>query len=378
MKSSMKRSALLLCLVFIFICAGCNNGANSPSDVSPPADASAVPDKLSASASADASGDPGNNLSLDLLLKSKWVNVETGETMTFEPEMFIELNDAWPEENDGLFLSWSETNDPGRNIVSMLLNGSHLKDHWYEFDPGTRLLSERMLDDVLSSWRIAGDITASAGERIDFVTQEYTGDDIAEIPYIEYNAETNPEIESINRSLNQGIQRVYEDFLRDRAEHEWIEIKSYPFTSPDYLQIVVTSCIFPTYGTDGDMFSINFDRKTQKWISTAETMEAMGLDEDSLLSRVDESFVPESPGQMVDKVKTSGFLIRVTPGGKMIELLLIITVTSPDTEPWEGFYSYMPDGNDNTNDLIKLSGDCLFDPRSMDQMDPPLSYQKTE
>ena len=54
--------------------------------------------------------------------------------------------------------------------------------------------------------------------------------------------------------------------MNDRANaggnwHDWIEIKSYPFTYGDYLQIVTTSVVYPIYGTHGEMTSYNFSRK---------------------------------------------------------------------------------------------------------------------
>ncbi|NLV51626.1 MAG: copper amine oxidase N-terminal domain-containing protein [Clostridiales bacterium] len=99
--------------------------------------------------------DPGDNLSLNLLFTSEWVNTDTGEIMTFDPEMFTEINDAWPDEYEGLFFYYSETDETRRNIIRLFLDGGHLKDHWYEFDPATQILSIRMFDEVLSRWHIA-------------------------------------------------------------------------------------------------------------------------------------------------------------------------------------------------------------------------------
>lgn len=210
-----------------------------------------------------------------------------------------------------------------------------------------------------------------ANMRIRFITQEYKDDNIAEIPYIEYDGETNPEIDSINRSMNQGLQQRYDDFMESREDNEWIEIRSYPFTSPDYLQVVTTSCMFPNYRIDGNMSSVNYDRKADKWISVRDIMGGLGLDEDTLLHKIGKLFEPEIPGQMIEVAVVKGFLIREGPEGFVTELLLEMTVDSDDSDPWRFFYSYTPE----MNQLFRMNNMCLFDPAELDQMDPPLSYQ---
>ena len=99
--------------------------------------------------------DPGDNLTLNLVFASEWVNNETDEIMKFDPETFIEINDSWPYgPEDGLFYSYSETFEPERNMIGMFVGGGHLKDHWMEFDTDTRVLTEYMFDEALASWHI--------------------------------------------------------------------------------------------------------------------------------------------------------------------------------------------------------------------------------
>ncbi len=213
--------------------------------------------------------------------------------------------------------------------------------------------------------------------RIGFITQEYDGDNIAEIPYFEYDGAQNPELDSINRSFNQGLQMMYEDFMADRDEEvEWIEIRSYPFTSENCLQVVVTWCNYPTYGTDGHMESVNYDIKNNKWLTLADTLAGLGLSEpDKLLSEVSSHFKPDSPGQSVGAADATGFLIREDG---TVDLLLEITVVPSDTDyaagadSWKCFYLFTP----KSGELRALGGRTLFDPSEPDQMDPPLSYQK--
>jgi hypothetical protein len=217
----------------------------------------------------------------------------------------------------------------------------------------------------------------SVGEnaRIGFLTQEYKDGNIAEIPYIEYDGETNPEIESINRAMNQGLQRVYDDFMNDPGDNaamdQIIEIRSYPFTSPDYLQVVITSVFFPNYRLDGNITSINYDIKADKWIALQDIMSGLGLDEDRLMYNIGKLYEPVIPGQLIEAVAVKGFLIREGPEGLVTELLLELTADGEDDDPWQFIYSYTPE----LNQLCILNNICPFEPSLMDRMDPPLSYQ---
>ncbi|MDR1541201.1 MAG: copper amine oxidase N-terminal domain-containing protein [Clostridiales bacterium] len=209
---------------------------------------------------------------------------------------------------------------------------------------------------------------------IKFITQEYKGDNIAEIPYIEYPWERDDEIDAINRSLNQGIQRVYEDFIANSEDPYWMEIKSYPFTSADYLQVVVTSIEYPSYGTDGDLFSINYDKEEGRWLTVDDALKMESITSDALMHNVGRLFKPEAPTQSIGEVKIAGFLLRGAQSGYYVEFLLEITVDNSAAEPWKSYFSYTP----QLDKLYRMNSDCLFDPSEPDQMDPPLSYQKNQ
>lgn len=124
--------------------------------------------------------DPGDQMSFGLLFNSEWVDMETGDKMKFDPETFIQINDSWQSKPDGLFYSYSETAEGERNIIQMFLDGAHLKDHWMEFDPDTRILTDYLFETVLTRWSIAGDqakaeANASAIKTSNKSTDSYTG-----------------------------------------------------------------------------------------------------------------------------------------------------------------------------------------------------------
>jgi hypothetical protein len=207
-------------------------------------------------------------------------------------------------------------------------------------------------------------------EWISFMTQEYVGNNIAEIPYFEYAPAENSEIDSINRSLVQGIQQKYDNFMATTDENSWIEIKSYPFSSDNYLQVVITDTTFPNYGLSDTMFSLNYNRNTGKIVTVDDILNEYNLSQDNVNYQVGQLFIPSVSDELIENVELSGFLIyeNADPG---LELLLTITTTTSSSEPLTTFYSYIP----QLSELIQLNSFCLFDPYDMDQMDPPLYYQ---
>jgi hypothetical protein len=84
---------------------------------------------------------------------------------------------------------------------------------------------------------------------------------------------------------------------------------------------------------------------------------------------VGQLFEPEVETQSIDEVEIAGFHIMEDGA---IEFLLEITVGNSDAEPWKSYYGYTPDAAL----LYQMNATCLFDPFSMDQIDPPLSYQQ--
>ncbi len=210
--------------------------------------------------------------------------------------------------------------------------------------------------------------------RIGFIMQEYNGDDIVEIPYFEYEGERNDALESINRAYNQGDVRVYEEFIANRNEGEWIEIRAYPFTSDKYLQVISTVCTFPVYGTSGYAFSVNYDIPNNEWITVSQAMEREGIDDDTIRADVEVLFVPEFDGQTFSDIKPAAFLIREDDSGEFTQFILEITTLNTDGDEWISFFSYTP----KYQQLVMLNGLCLFDPSELDQMQPPLAYRRSE
>ena len=223
---------------------------------------------------------------------------------------------------------------------------------------------------------------------IGVMTQEYIGDNIAEILMIKYDGGQpalerynwkNPEIETLNLTIKSGIQQLYNDFKNEMAKagddwYDWIEIKSYPFTSDDYLQIVMTSVTYPTYGTDGDMTSYNFSKKQNRYILLEEVMDDWGFTKEIIAQNVKKLYVPDSGQSYIKEAVPTGFLFcRGTDPYTVF--LLEVTIDNPDAGEWKTFYAYEPGViSRQFDEFYQLNANCLFDPYDLDQMDPPLCY----
>ncbi|MDR1538169.1 MAG: hypothetical protein LBU32_09290 [Clostridiales bacterium] len=214
---------------------------------------------------------------------------------------------------------------------------------------------------------------------IGMTTQEYTGGSIAEIPIITYDGQQaaleeynwkNPDIESINDMLKNGIQQEYNEFITTAdPDIETIEIRSYPFTTDDMLQVVVTHIQYPIYGTDGELFTINFDKVNNLAVYAEDIMAERNLTEADIAASAAELFEPESAGATISNVAVKGFLII----DEAVSFLLEANVDYLQAETWTHFFSFSPDNGR----LVQLNAERLFDPEFLDEFDPPLSYQQT-
>lgn len=216
------------------------------------------------------------------------------------------------------------------------------------------------------------------------LVQEYEGDNIFEIMMISYDGSQpvldefghkNPEIESFNSAVKFGVYQQYLDFTDQNDGESWMEIRSYPFTDERYLQVVTTSAIYPSYGTDGELSSYNFDRQQNRFLSIYEALEQLGKSEDEMVQtiaeKLDASLAHQGSVATAGEVVLSGFLYTSSPAGQLTQLLATVEVMT-DGDAWKTFYAYTP----QLDELLQMNSQCLFDPSEMDQMEPPLAYQQ--
>ncbi len=115
---------------------------------------------------------------------------------------------------------------------------------------------------------------------------EKQGDSIIEIPEFVAPGD-NPEIDSLNAKIYENHTKLYEEWKKAPNSVRGLEIKSeLSFANEEYVQAVVTQLEFPTYGTQGDIFSYNYDVKNQKAITLEEFLPKLNRSPDDLLGAI--------------------------------------------------------------------------------------------
>ena len=227
--------------------------------------------------------------------------------------------------------------------------------------------------------------------KLSVLVQDYENDNIAEILSISYDTTQadleeyggiNPEIESFNQTVNAGVAQSYYNFI-NKNTYNSIDIRSYPFTSSDYLQVVTTTCnINLDIETEEDLYSYNFDLKNNKFLSINDALKSSQLDKNTLIQTL-ENKIPEYiknlylyPDITIDNLSVAGFLYKQGASGYVTEFLLQaeVSTSSDEADKRNYIFSYIP----KLDELSILNSTCLFDPYDMDQIDPPLSYQKNQ
>ncbi|MDR1426904.1 MAG: hypothetical protein LBJ08_04000 [Bifidobacteriaceae bacterium] len=161
------------------------------------------------------------------------------------------------------------------------------------------------------------DNTATA---IEVLEQSYEGNDIVEILWLTYDGQQpalkeagwkNPEIEAINRDIQQAVLLPAQQ--REPAQGDWVdrltEIRSYPFTSTDYLQIATTNVAYPNNGSVGALCSWVFDRRANIWVQPESVYGEAGLSGEALREAVAAAYVPAADGGSVVAADPSGWTL---------------------------------------------------------------------
>lgn len=213
---------------------------------------------------------------------------------------------------------------------------------------------------------------------ISFIMQEYHEDgDIIEIPYFVYDGAKDEVLDSMNRLFNQDLKTRYDEFVADPGNYEWMEIRTYPFTSEQYVQVVVTSVkysVSPDTLWSGTVESVNYDKANNKWIRFSD----LGIKEDYVITEATRLYLAENKGADINSMKITGFLIRPQGGlkGDFTEILLEANASMDGAEPNITFYAYCPDTEEFYH--FNPEGVMPFSHVDMDQMEPPLYYDLQE
>ena len=113
----------------------------------------------------------------------------------------------------------------------------------------------------------------------------------------------DPDLAPANRPLEE-LRREWEAF-RGSPEHDnggWWEVRSYPYSNGEWIQVVVHKAAYPTYADDGSILSANFDRQTGRAVTAEEAMGRFSLTPEGMRDGIngqDPAALVQLPGAQV-------------------------------------------------------------------------------
>ena len=174
-------------------------------------------------------------------------------------------------------------------------------------------------------------------------------------------------------SCEYCINYVYNTHIQNLAsDPEYagtLEIKSYPFSNENYLQIVSTLCEFPVYGTDGQIYSYNYDIKNNTAITLDEIVAKYNITDQDLLQSISTKFKPESETRQITLIEPAAFRII---SDDEAEIYVYVHSDDPNSTPDSRIWKY----NTKSKGCSQYNGTALFSADVPDQMNPPLLYQQ--
>lgn len=211
---------------------------------------------------------------------------------------------------------------------------------------------------------------------IDMQVQSYgyksnLGEEIFEIPLFVSTKGDNKEIHKLNNKIAPLLNLYNGNYGFKQDEDTW-EVKSYPFTSDSYLQVITTATIYPNYSTQGDVYSYNYDIKNEKIITLKDAYNKDHKSESEISNNIKELYktLKSSEENTLVEVKIKGFLI----GDTSIRYFVNLTLNNSETGDFSTIYTY----NSSDNTLKEYDGVCLIDPNEPDKFVPELYFERAD
>lgn len=269
---------------------------------------------------------------------------------------------SWIANDDGTYMAEVELQavgeDDGREMVKF---NYMLTDNYGVSDSETSMFAYSIADAVA-----ADDLTYGRMQGEPYFTmiyQNYGNDLICEIPYL-FSLQWNDGIVELNNRISEEIMNQYA-YDSDSTEG-WAEIKAYPITSDDYMQLVMTAINYPNYATDGEVYSYIYDIKNECALTNEDGLALAGISEQELYDAVEGCYKPDSDASTFNHAQLGGF--RIKDGSVVFYLKLYID--NPEADNYDQIAAYsMKSGK-----LTIYDGGVLIPDDEIDVMTPPLTH----
>lgn len=156
-------------------------------------------------------------------------------------------------------------------------------------------------------------------------------DSVVQIPEF-VTQDNNPAVNTLNAKIKENHLKLYEEWKNHPDGIRQLEIKTYSVKTEPYVQAVVTQLEFPTYGTQGDVFSYNYDIKQEKVLTLDDALAQFNTTREEVLA-IPVWNLPN--GTTVERAELQGFLIQ---NGKL-DCYAKVFFTSPNSELYSMIYT---------------------------------------
>ncbi|ALP93040.1 hypothetical protein [Intestinimonas butyriciproducens] len=194
---------------------------------------------------------------------------------------------------------------------------------------------------------------------------------ILEIPQI--TGDRSEAAQAINAAL-LARKAVYQTYVDDPYRDEsWCEVTAWPTTTDRYLNLALVENVYPTYGSDGTLFSWVYDKKARREVTREQALELAGTTEADLREAVavlladGELSLPLDP----DTFEIRGF--RIDADGEVTFYLGGANRDGAEgMDAWYGLYVW------SGGTAARMTGAQPVPSEGLDQREPPLWYQWRE
>jgi hypothetical protein len=333
MQNKCKYTIITATMLLVIATTGCSSKSDTPS--TPPADS-----QVSASSTEETNNASGDNTEKDWppeAVEAIGAILTISENITPTEPPDVERNVAYngTEAVDGKdcysFTVYADLPDRYENLGIYL---KQIDDEVYYF---YNIAADEYVRIVIGDTGIFLDGDARAEiivPEIEMTHQIYDNDFIIEIAQIINTADS-----SAIDVINKEIMDFSADALKAYDEYDgvyWYELKTYPFTDRDYVQIVMTGIEYPTYGTDGQVRSFNYCPITDEVYTLEDAVIAHGLSEEKLSGALLQSGLLEDH-QSVGALKICGF--RMLENGQA-DFYITALINSTESEGWDSIFTY--------------------------------------
>ena len=197
---------------------------------------------------------------------------------------------------------------------------------------------------------------------------------VLEIPRIA--GDDSPDAQAINAALLER-KAAYQSYMDDPFQSgTWCEVIAFPVTTERYLNLALLENVYPSYGTDGDLYAWVYDRQEGRSVTVEEALDLAGTTEAALREAVAEQL---ASGELSLPLDEASFSIRGFRIGEEGDVTFYLQGANVDgaqgMDPWLGLYTWNQGSLHRYQETYSTGVDTFVPAELVDLMDPPLWCQ---